>query len=78
MDLERGLSRQRSRIEVLEGARAGDVIEEIHDMNCAGPGLRHPGGEERQPPACEAHSNRRLALARACLPADVNGQTRSV
>ncbi|TMK69425.1 MAG: class I SAM-dependent methyltransferase [Actinobacteria bacterium] len=32
LDFERGVSRQRSRIEVLEGPRAGEVIEEIHDM----------------------------------------------
>jgi SAM-dependent methyltransferase len=32
LDLERGMSRQRSRIEVLEGPRAGEVIEEVHDM----------------------------------------------
>jgi SAM-dependent methyltransferase len=31
-DFERGVSRQRSRIEVLAGPRAGDVLEEIHDM----------------------------------------------
>jgi SAM-dependent methyltransferase len=32
LDFERGLSRQRSRIEVLAGPRAGEVLEEIHDM----------------------------------------------
>jgi SAM-dependent methyltransferase len=32
IDWERGRSRQRSRIEVLSGPRAGDVIEETHDM----------------------------------------------
>ena len=32
MDFERGISRQRSRIEVLAGPRAGDVIEDVHDM----------------------------------------------
>jgi len=32
VDFARGVSRQRSRIEVLEGPRAGEVIEEIHDM----------------------------------------------
>jgi SAM-dependent methyltransferase len=32
VDFERGISRQRSRIEVLEGPRAGEVIEEIHEM----------------------------------------------
>jgi SAM-dependent methyltransferase len=32
VDLERGRSRQRSRIEVVSGPRAGDVLEEIHDM----------------------------------------------
>jgi SAM-dependent methyltransferase len=32
IDFELGVSRQRSRIEVLEGPRAGEVIEEIHDM----------------------------------------------
>ena len=32
VDFERGVSRQRSRIEVLAGPRAGDVIEELHDM----------------------------------------------
>ena len=32
MDFERGISRQRSRIWVLEGPRAGDVVEDIHEM----------------------------------------------
>lgn len=32
VDLERGVSRQRSRIEVLSGPRAGDVLEESHEM----------------------------------------------
>jgi len=32
IDFERSVSRQRSRIEVLAGPRAGEVIEEIHDM----------------------------------------------
>ena len=32
IDFERGVSRQRSRIEVLEGPRAGEVLEEIHEM----------------------------------------------
>ena len=32
MDFERGTSRQRSRIWVLEGPRAGDVVEDIHEM----------------------------------------------
>jgi SAM-dependent methyltransferase len=32
IDWERGRSRQRSRIEVLTGPRAGDVIEETHEM----------------------------------------------
>ena len=32
VDVERGVSRQRSRIEVLSGPRAGDVLEEVHDM----------------------------------------------
>jgi SAM-dependent methyltransferase len=32
LDFERGISRQRSRIEVLAGPRAGDVLDEIHDM----------------------------------------------
>jgi SAM-dependent methyltransferase len=32
MDFEHGFSRQRSRIWVLEGPRAGDVVEDIHDM----------------------------------------------
>ena len=32
VDFDRGISRQRSRIEVLSGPRAGEVIEEIHDM----------------------------------------------
>ncbi len=32
LDFERGVSRQRSRIEVLSGDRAGDVIEEVHEM----------------------------------------------
>jgi SAM-dependent methyltransferase len=32
LDFERGVSRQRSRIEVLAGPRAGDVLDEIHDM----------------------------------------------
>ena len=32
LDAARGRSRQRSRIEVLEGDRAGEVIEEVHEM----------------------------------------------
>jgi SAM-dependent methyltransferase len=32
VDFDGGISRQRSRIEVLSGPRAGEVIEEIHDM----------------------------------------------
>jgi SAM-dependent methyltransferase len=32
VDFERGISRQRSRIEVLTGDRAGEVLEEIHEM----------------------------------------------
>jgi SAM-dependent methyltransferase len=32
LDLVQGMSRQRSRIEVLTGPRAGEVIEEIHEM----------------------------------------------
>ena len=32
LDADRGVSRQRSRIEVLSGPRAGEVIEEIHEM----------------------------------------------
>jgi SAM-dependent methyltransferase len=32
LDFENGVSRQRSRIEVLTGDRAGEVIEEIHEM----------------------------------------------
>jgi SAM-dependent methyltransferase len=32
LDVERGRSRQRSRIEVLAGPRAGEVLEESHDM----------------------------------------------
>jgi SAM-dependent methyltransferase len=32
VDFERGISRQRSRIEVLAGPRAGEVLEEIHEM----------------------------------------------
>jgi SAM-dependent methyltransferase len=32
LDFERGVSRQRSRVEVLSGPRAGEVLEEIHEM----------------------------------------------
>jgi SAM-dependent methyltransferase len=32
LDVARGISRQRSRIEIVEGPRAGEVIEEIHAM----------------------------------------------
>jgi hypothetical protein len=32
LDIPHGRSRQRSRIEVLEGPRAGEIIEEVHDM----------------------------------------------
>ena len=32
LDAVRGSSRQRSRIEVLSGERAGEVLEEVHDM----------------------------------------------
>jgi SAM-dependent methyltransferase len=38
MDLVRGVSRQRSRIEVLSGPRAGEVVEEIHHMTAWTPG----------------------------------------
>jgi SAM-dependent methyltransferase len=41
VDLERGLSRQRSRIEVLSGPRAGDVLEEIHEMTAWTPETWH-------------------------------------
>jgi len=32
LDIARGVSRQRSRIEVLAGDRAGEVLEEVHEM----------------------------------------------
>jgi SAM-dependent methyltransferase len=32
LDAERGISRQRSRIEVVAGDRAGEVLEEVHEM----------------------------------------------
>jgi cyclopropane fatty-acyl-phospholipid synthase-like methyltransferase len=32
LDPQRGISRQRSRIEVVSGPRAGDVVEEVHAM----------------------------------------------
>jgi SAM-dependent methyltransferase len=32
LDVVRGVSRQRSRIEVLAGPRAGEVVEEVHEM----------------------------------------------
>jgi hypothetical protein len=32
LDVVRGVSRQRSRIEVLAGSRAGEVVEEVHEM----------------------------------------------
>jgi SAM-dependent methyltransferase len=32
LDVVRGISRQRSRIEVLAGPRAGEVVEEVHEM----------------------------------------------
>jgi SAM-dependent methyltransferase len=32
LDVARGISRQRSRIEVLAGERAGEVLEEVHEM----------------------------------------------
>jgi SAM-dependent methyltransferase len=32
VDLVRGISRQRSRIEVLTGPRAGEVVEEVHEL----------------------------------------------
>ena len=32
LDFERGVARQRSRIEVLSGPRAGEVLEEIHEL----------------------------------------------
>lgn len=34
VDLARGVERQRSRIEVLEGGRAGEVVEEVHVVTC--------------------------------------------
>jgi SAM-dependent methyltransferase len=41
LDLGRGVSRQRSRIEVLAGPRAGEVLEEIHDMTAWMPETWH-------------------------------------
>ncbi len=32
LDAARGVSRQRSRIEVLAGPRAGEVLEEVHEL----------------------------------------------
>jgi SAM-dependent methyltransferase len=45
VDLERGVSRQRSRIEVLSGTRAGDVLEEVHDMTAWTPTTWHAAVE---------------------------------
>jgi SAM-dependent methyltransferase len=42
LDLERGISRQRSRIEVLAGPHAGEVLEEIHDMTAWTPDTWSP------------------------------------
>jgi SAM-dependent methyltransferase len=41
LDVERGRSRQRSRIEILAGAHAGEVIEEIHEMTAWTPATWH-------------------------------------
>jgi hypothetical protein len=41
LDFERGTSRQRSRIEVLSGDRAGEVLEEIHEMTLWTPTTWH-------------------------------------
>jgi SAM-dependent methyltransferase len=38
LNVLRGVSRQRSRIEVLSGPRAGQVIEEVHEMTAWTPG----------------------------------------
>jgi SAM-dependent methyltransferase len=41
LDVARGLSKQRSRIHVLQGPRAGEVIEEIHEMSAWTPAAWH-------------------------------------
>jgi SAM-dependent methyltransferase len=41
VDFARGVSRQRSRIEVLTGPRAGEVLEEIHEMTLWTPATWH-------------------------------------
>jgi SAM-dependent methyltransferase len=41
LDVVRGLLRQRSRIQVLEGPRAGEVVEEIHEMSAWTPATWH-------------------------------------
>jgi SAM-dependent methyltransferase len=41
LDFDRGVSRQRSRIEVFAGPRAGEVLEEVHDMTAWMPGSWH-------------------------------------
>ena len=41
VDFARGVSRQRSRIEVLAGDRAGEVIEELHEMTLWTPTTWH-------------------------------------
>jgi SAM-dependent methyltransferase len=45
LDLERGVSLQRSRIEVLAGPRAGEVLEEIHHMTAWTPDTWEPAIE---------------------------------
>jgi SAM-dependent methyltransferase len=41
VDFDHGISRQRSRIEVLTGDRAGEVIEEVHEMTLWTPETWH-------------------------------------
>ncbi len=53
LDARRGISRQRSRIEVVEGPRAGVVVEEVHEMTAWTP--------ERWARAIEASPFRQVA-----------------
>ena len=38
LDVLKGVSRQRSRIEVVAGPRAGEIVEEVHEMTAWTPG----------------------------------------
>lgn len=82
LDVVRGLHRQRSRIQVLEGPRAGEVIEEIHEMSAWTPAAWHSqieaspftevatydGGEDAWPRVAATAKGALLWHELVCLP----------